>query len=137
MKGAFTTAMLLAGLLVAGLSFDANAQNYVQDGNFYNGGNVQVQNAGNPGTPLPYAAGYNQSWGKTGRSAQDWNRFYHYPYIYYPHNFYPAEYFRSSDNMVRRYPKEMRIPIYDRRNYNYYAEPKPYHQGFHYTVDIF
>ena len=39
--------------------------------------------------------------------------------------------------MYHRYPKEMRIPIYNKKFYNYYAEPKPYHQGFHYTIDIF
>ena len=52
-------------------------------------------------------------------------------------NFYPEEYFRSADNMYYRYPAEMRIPLYDKRNYNYYAEPKTYHQGFHYMTDIF
>ncbi|MDO4585223.1 MAG: calmodulin-binding protein [Planctomycetia bacterium] len=88
------------------------------------------------GSPEALAPAYNGSWGKN-YSSQDWNRFYHYPYIYYPHNFYPAEYYRSADNLYRRYPKEMRIPIYDKKNYNYYAEPKPYHQGFHYLIDVF
>ncbi|MDO5114076.1 MAG: calmodulin-binding protein [Planctomycetia bacterium] len=88
------------------------------------------------GNPTAFAPAYHGSWGKNYNS-QDWNRFYHYPYIYYPQNFYPAEYYRSADNLYRRYPQEMRIPIYDRKNYNYYAEPKPYHQGFHYIIDVF
>ena len=88
------------------------------------------------GTAENYAPAYGESWGKN-YNTQDWNRFYHYPYIYYPHNFYPEEYFRSADNMYYRYPAEMRIPLYDKRNYNYYAEPKTYHQGFHYITDIF
>ena len=81
----------------------------------------------------PVASG---TWGKN-YNTQDWNRFYHYPYIYYPQNYYPAEYYRSADNMYYRYPPEMRIPIYDKKNFNYYAEPKPYHDGFHYIMDIF
>lgn len=88
------------------------------------------------GDPSAFAPAYNGSWGKNYNS-QDWNRFYHYPYIYYPHNFYPAEYYRSADNLYRRYPKEMRVPIYDKKNYNYHAEPKPYHEGFHYIIDVF
>ncbi|MDO4569551.1 MAG: calmodulin-binding protein [Planctomycetia bacterium] len=83
-----------------------------------------------------YTPAYNESWGKNYNS-QDWNRFYHYPYIYYPHNFYPAEYFRSSESMYNRYPPEMRIPIYNKKYFNYYKEPKTHHQGFHYIIDIF
>ncbi|MBQ9454272.1 MAG: calmodulin-binding protein [Thermoguttaceae bacterium] len=90
-----------------------------------------------PGTTYNnYTPAYGEHWGKN-YNTQDWNRFYHYPYIYYPQNYYPATYYRSADNMYYRYPPEMRIPIYDKKNYNFYPEPHPYHDGFHYTVDIF
>lgn len=124
---------LLAAALFVIFANDAQAQ-LLRRGNGMYGGAVAVQ----PQTQAAqaYAPAYNESWGKN-YSTQDWNRFYHYPYIYYPQNFYPAEYYRSADNMYYRYPKEMRIPIYDKKNYNYYAEPKPYHDGFHYIMDIF
>ena len=35
--------------------------------------------------------GYGREWGHTYRS-QDWERFYHYPYVYYPQNFWSSEY---------------------------------------------
>ena len=79
---------------------------------------------------------FNQSWGSS-YSTQDWNRFYHYPYVYYPQNYWPQEYYRSADDLYKRYPPEMRIPQYDKKMYNYYHEPKPYHQGSHYILDVF
>lgn len=79
---------------------------------------------------------FGQSWGQS-NSTLDANRFYHYPYVYYPQNFWPQEYYRSADDLYNRYPPEMRIPIYDKKNYNYYNEPKPYHKGFHYIMDVF
>ena len=88
------------------------------------------------GTAGSYTPAYGEHWGKN-YNTQDWNRFYHYPYIYYPQNYYPATYYRSADNMYYRYPPEMRIPIYDKKNFNYYPEPHPYHGGFHYIIDIF
>lgn len=69
--------------------------------------------------------------------AQDWNRLYHYPYVYYPQNFYPQEYYRSSNSMVHRYPPEMRIPAYNRSWQNYYPAPRRYHMGHHFILDVF
>ena len=51
---------------------------------------------------------FGQQWGQSYRT-QDWNRFYHYPYVYYPQNFWSADYYRSSDNLYYRYPPEMQI----------------------------
>ena len=83
-----------------------------------------------------HAPAFNQSWGRS-YTTQDWNRFYQYPYITYPQNYWPQEYYRSADDLYKRYPPEMRIPIYNKRMYNYYKEPKPYHQGNHYIMDVF
>ena len=33
---------------------------------------------------------YGRSWGQT-YNTQDWDRFYHYPYVYYPQNFWGNE----------------------------------------------
>lgn len=64
----------------------------------------------------------------------DWGRFYYYPYVYYPHNFQqPVQY----DHMYYRYPQERRIPVYNRNWYNFYTEPRPYHFGHHFTLDVF
>jgi len=119
--------LLLAAALFAVFASDASARQPRGIGMF---GPVAS------GTSNNYSPAYNEHWGKNYNS-QDWNRFYHYPYIYYPQNYYPAEYYRSADNMYYRYPPEMRIPIYDKKNYNYYPESHTYHGGFHYTVDIF
>jgi len=35
-------------------------------------------------------------------STQDWNRFYHYPYVYYPQNFWGTDYYRSSEDLYFR-----------------------------------
>ncbi|MDO4550654.1 MAG: hypothetical protein Q4C96_05330 [Planctomycetia bacterium] len=79
---------------------------------------------------------FNQSWGQS-YSTQDWNRLYHYPYVYYPQNFWPQEYYRSADDLYNRYPPEMRIPIYNKKMFNYHTEPKTSHSGFHYILDVF
>ena len=89
--------------------------------------------AANPSTHAP---AFNQSWGRS-YSTQDWNRFYHYPYITYPQNYWPQEYYRSADDLYNRYPPEMRVPLYDKKMYNYHLEPKPYHSGNHYIMDVF
>ena len=46
-------------------------------------GNAQAQQA------------FDRQWGG-GYTPQDWNRFYHYPYVYYPQNFWGSDYYRSS-----------------------------------------
>jgi hypothetical protein len=79
---------------------------------------------------------YGRSWGQT-YTAQDWQRFYHYPYVYYPQNFYGNEYYRSSDSLYHRYPSEMRIPVYNRHWHNYYPNRRLYHSGHHFILDVF
>ena len=96
---------------------------------------------------------YGQTWG--GQSDfRDWNRFYHYPYVYYPQNFYGQEYYKSSDSLYYRYPPEMRIPVYNKQWHNYYPEAANwdryitgrykgpptggrYHMGHHFILDTF
>jgi len=64
----------------------------------------------------------------------DWQRFYHYPYVYYPHSFKkPQQY----NNMYYKYSPEMRIPVYNKNWYNFYPTEKPYHSGAHYLLDVF
>jgi hypothetical protein len=79
---------------------------------------------------------YGQAWGGT-YTTQDWNRFYHYPYVYYPPNFWGSEYYRSADCLYYRYPPEMRIPVYNRKWHNYYPNRRKYHSGHHFVLDVF
>jgi hypothetical protein len=79
---------------------------------------------------------YGQVWGSS-YSMRDWERFYHYPYVYYPQNFWGNEYYRSSDSLYYRYPPEMRIPVYNRGWHNYYPEGRRWHTGHHFMLDIF
>ena len=79
---------------------------------------------------------YGQSWGGA-PTMRDWNRFYHYPYVYYPQNFYGADYYKSADSLYHRYPPEMRIPVYNKRWHNYYPSNRRYHKGHHFMLDVF
>ncbi len=79
---------------------------------------------------------YGQKWG-TGYRTRDWERFYHYPYVYYPQNFYGSEYYRSSEHLYYRYPQEMRTPVYNRQWHNSYPEGRLYHRGSHFILDVF
>ena len=79
---------------------------------------------------------FGRVWGQ-GQTVQDWRRFYHYPYVYYPKNFWGNEYFRSANDLYYRYPREMRIPVYNRKWQNYYPQERIYHQGHHFILDIF
>lgn len=79
---------------------------------------------------------YQRQWGSM-YSTQDWNRFYHYPYVYYPQNFWAADYFQSADHLYYRYPPEMRIPVYNQKWFNYYPESRKYYQGHHFILDVF
>jgi hypothetical protein len=79
---------------------------------------------------------YGQAWGGS-YTTQDWNRFYHYPYVYYPQNFWGNEYYRSADSLYYRYPPEMRIPVYNRRWHNEYPSRRLYHAGHHFNLDVF
>ncbi len=79
---------------------------------------------------------YGQQWGQT-YSTQDWNRFYHYPYVYYPQNFWGVDYYRSSEDLYFRYPPEMRIPVYNLRWQNFYPEERIYYHGHHFILDVF
>jgi hypothetical protein len=79
---------------------------------------------------------YGRVWGgQYGRT--DWERFYHYPYVWYPQNFWGNEYYRSSEDLYFRYPSEMRVPVYNRHWHNYYPESRRYHQGHHFILDVF
>ena len=62
---------------------------------------------------------FDRQWGRT-YSTQDWNRMYHYPYVYYPQNFWGNDYYRSSEDMYYRYPAEMRIPVYHKQWQRFY-----------------
>ena len=79
---------------------------------------------------------YGRAWGYTYKT-QDWERFYHYPYVYYPQNFWGSEYYRSADSLYYRYPPEIRIPVYNRQWQNYYPQDRKYHQGHHFNLDVF
>ncbi len=82
------------------------------------------------------AQAFNQQWGQS-YSTQDWNRLYHYPYVYYPQNFWGPDYYRSSGNMYFRYPPEMQIPVYNRQWHNEYPQERRYYGGHHFSLDVF
>ncbi|MDZ4820586.1 MAG: calmodulin-binding protein [Planctomycetota bacterium] len=105
------------------------------------------------GFPAVGNQAFGRQWAGT-YSTQDWDRFYHYPYVYYPQNFWGDEYYRSSESLYYRYPAEMRIPVYNRQWHNMYPEGaqwdkyyshryhRPpgggkYHQGHHFILDTF
>ena len=79
---------------------------------------------------------FNRQWGRS-YSTQDWNRLYHYPYVYYPQNFWGSDYYRSSEDLYHRYPPEMQIPVYNRAWQNYYPQDRRYHQGHQFILDVF
>ena len=79
---------------------------------------------------------YGRQWGNT-YGPQDWDRFYHYPFVYYPQNFWGSEYYRSSDSLYYRYPPEMQIPIYNTGWHNFYPKGAKYHFGSHFILDTF
>jgi hypothetical protein len=60
---------------------------------------------------------FGRQWGNS-YSSQDWNRMYHYPYVYYPQNFWGSDYYRSSQDMYKRYPPEMQVPVYNKQWFN-------------------
>jgi len=78
---------------------------------------------------------HGQQWAAS--NAQDWQRFYYYPYVYYPHNYYSPEYFQSGPNLYHRYPAEMRVPAYNKSWINFYPTQRRYHTGNHFRLDIF
>ena len=79
---------------------------------------------------------YGRVWGgQYGRL--DWERFYHYPYVWYPQNFWGNEYYRSSEDLYFRYPPEMRVPVYNRNWHSEYPEPAIYHWGHQFHLDVF
>ncbi len=69
--------------------------------------------------------------------ATNWQRFYHYPYVFYPQNFYGADYYDSRNDLYWRYPPEMQIPVYNRQWHNYYPQTRRYHRGHHFILDVF
>jgi hypothetical protein len=101
---------------------------------------------------------YGRQWGHS-YTTQDWNRLYHYPYVYYPQNFWGHDYYRSSEDLYFRYPPEMRIPVYNKQWENYYPQHRKdpygkenqfspmftgerhtgerYYQGHHFNADVF
>ena len=70
-------------------------------------------------------------------SNTDWERFYHYPYVWYPQNFWGNEYYRSSNDLYYRYPVEMRTPVHNRQWHNSFPEERRYHWGHHFILDQF
>ncbi len=87
-------------------------------------------------TSVAQERAYGRAWGR-GYTQRDWERFYHYPYVFYPHNFWGSEYYRSSEDMYHRYPPEMRVPVYNNRWHNFYPQGQRYHWGNHFILDVF
>ncbi|MBM3998196.1 MAG: calmodulin-binding protein [Planctomycetes bacterium] len=79
---------------------------------------------------------YGRVWGGS-YSSHDWERFYHYPYVFYPQNFWGNEYYRSAESLYFRYPPEMRIPVYNKKWHNPYPAGRAYHTGHHFVLDVF
>lgn len=79
---------------------------------------------------------FGRVWGNS-YSNQDWNRFYHYPYVYYPHSYWGNEYYRSADDLYYRYPPEMRVPVYNKQWHNFYPSGHRYHSGSHFYTDVY
>lgn len=79
---------------------------------------------------------YGRQWGRT-YSNHDWNRFYHYPYVYYPQNFWSRDYYKSTGDLYHRYVPEMQIPAYNDAWYNYYPREQRYYRGHHFILDVF
>jgi hypothetical protein len=75
---------------------------------------------------------YGRQWAST-YSTQDWDRFYHYPYVYYPQNFWSDDYYRSSESLYYRYPPEMRIPVYNKSWHNEYPQSAQWDKWMHYN----
>jgi hypothetical protein len=86
--------------------------------------------------PVAGQQAFGRQWGGS-YSTQDWNRLYHYPYVYYPQNFWSSEYYQSSNDLYFRYPPEMRIPVYNKQWMNFYPEGRLYHSGHHFILDTF
>ena len=84
----------------------------------------------------PAQDGFGHPWGQT-YSTQDWNRLYHYPYVYYPENFWGTDYYRSAEDMYYRYPPEMQIPVYNKQWQNEYPQPRRYHKGHQFILNVF
>ena len=82
------------------------------------------------------AQAYGRQWGRS-YGTRDWNRFYHYPYVYYPQNFWSDQYYQSSDDLYHRYPSEMRTPVYNKQWHNMLPEGQLYHSGHHFVLDQF
>jgi hypothetical protein len=85
---------------------------------------------------FPGQQAYGRQWGYSA-ATPDWNRFYHYPYVWYPQNFYADGYYQSANDLYYRYPQEMRVPVYNRRWQNDYPKSRRYHQGHHFHLDVF
>ncbi len=83
---------------------------------------------------LPQA--YGRRWAHS-YNTQDYNRFYHYPYVYYPQNFWSPDYYKTSNSLYHRYPPEMRVPVYNKYWFNYYPQGRRYHSGKHFMLDTF
>jgi hypothetical protein len=79
---------------------------------------------------------FDRQWGRS-YTTQDWNRFYHYPYVYYPENFWGTDYYRSSEDLYFRYPPEMQIPVYNKAWHNEYPNARRYHKGHQFILDVF
>ncbi|MCC9641480.1 calmodulin-binding protein [Rhodopirellula sp. JC740] len=125
----------MAGVFIVGLAGnapEASAQGYAAP--VAMGAGTLPNAAGQMGYQQPRA--YGQSWGSSAANT-DWNRMYHYPYVYYPQNFWGQDYYKSSDSLYHRYPTEMRIPVYNKQWHNYYPSNRRFHKGHHFILDTF
>lgn len=68
--------------------------------------------------------------------AQDWGRFFHYPYVYYNQNFQSMDQYRSADSLYYRYDRPMQVPMYNPYWQNYYPVPRRFHEGTHFVLDV-
>ena len=97
---------------------------------FFTAGDARAQQ------PFADTQAYGYQWGSS-YNTQDWNRLYHYPYVWYPQNFYADGYYQSANDLYYRYPQEMRVPVYNKRWQNYYPKSRRYHHGHHFQLDVF
>jgi hypothetical protein len=72
-------------------------------------------------------------------SAQDINRYYHYPYYYYPHNYWPNQVqWPDHRRPFQPPPRYMAYPPYLDPHFRYELfSPHRYYKGFHFWLDQF
>jgi hypothetical protein len=75
--------------------------------------------------------------GAANSQADEWGKYYHYPYNYFQQYYWSPYDYQPVYDYQYRYPQQMRVVPKRHGWRSWHTQDKPWHRGYHFVLDVF